>query len=63
MRKLKKRIKQEAEQVSEASIPLAEKFVNLLINVRLPKIKFRNPQFILKLALVIILVFVNASGI
>lgn len=60
MRKLKKRIKQEAEQVSEASIRVFDKLWNLLINVRLPK--FRNPQILLKAALIFLLVFVNISG-
>ena len=59
MRKLKKQIKQEAEQVSEALISIAERFVSLL-NVRLPKVKFRNPHYVLKTALVILLLFVNS---
>ena len=62
MRKLKKQIKQEAEQVSEALFSIAETFVNLLINVRLPKIEFKNPQILLKLVLVLSLLFVNISG-
>jgi hypothetical protein len=53
MRKLKKQMKKEAEQVSEA-------LRSLLINVRLPK--FRNPFIFLKAALVSLLLFVNVSG-
>lgn len=60
MRKLSKKIKQEAEQVSEASICLYRQFVNFLINVRLPK--FRKPLILLKAALVIALLFANMPG-
>lgn len=62
MRKLKKRIKQEANQVSEASIFVFENLWNLMINVRLPKVQFKNPQILLKLAFVLLLMFVNVSG-
>jgi len=60
MRKLKKQIKQEAEEVSEALIRIVEKFVNLLINVRLPK--FRNPFTLLKVSFIAILLFVSTVG-
>ena len=63
MRKLKKQIKQEAEEVSEALIHFAKKLVNLLINVRVPK--FRNitiPKFIPRFAIVFLLLFFNLNG-
>ena len=53
MRKLKKQMKKEAEQVSES-------LKRLLINIQLPK--FRKPFIFLKAALVIFLLFVNVSG-
>jgi len=58
MRKLKKQIKQEAEQVSEALMLSAKKFVSFM-NIQVPK--FRNPFILLKLALVFTLLFLNLS--
>jgi hypothetical protein len=60
MRKLTKKIKQEAEEVSKASILLAKKFVSFVINVRL--LKFRNPFILLKSFLIILFLAVNVSG-
>ena len=55
MRKLKKQIKKEAEQVSEA-------LISLLANVRLPKFRRNITPFFLKTAFIAILLFVNVSG-